>query len=139
MGTPIAIKFEYHVSDESENDLTKTGSLNHSLSDIPVDPFSVSLTSLLTSDAQQSKKPVISFSKAPLQQLQNLAANQLNSSGVNKASIQLFESISSQTVMSTLRETDTACSSCRRRQPRPEKDNLDNNFCVFWSELFQKR
>ena len=75
-------------NDESENDSTTTGSLNQALCDIPVHPFSESLTSLLTSDAQQSKKPVISFSRAPLQQLQNFAANQLDSSGVNKASIQ---------------------------------------------------
>ena len=56
LGTPIAIKFEHHVNDESENDSTKTGSLNQALCDIPVHPFSESLTSLLTSDAQQRKK-----------------------------------------------------------------------------------
>ena len=139
LGTPVAIKFEYHVNDENENDSTKTGSLNQALSDIPVHPFSESLTSLFTSDVQQRKKPVISFSRAPLQQLQNFVANQLDSSGVNKASIQLSESISSQTAMSKLREIDIACNSCGRRQPRPEKDNLEKNFCVFCGELFQKR
>ena len=84
LGTPVAIKFEYHVNDDSENDSTKTGSLNQALSDIPVHPFSESLTSLFRSDAQQGKKPVISFSRTPLQQLQNFVANQLDSSGVSK-------------------------------------------------------